>query len=332
MKWYLSVIVLVMFIIGGCGSNNSSPTAEEPAATASPTAAPAESPEAAADPEPETRVVSTVNGDVEIPANPQRIAATYYVGELAAIGIQPAGASTRLLPEKSPNLSPYTAGTADIGEFPPNVEAIVSLDPDLIIATDFDGIDYNEYSKIAPTVVIPWSSDDVWAKLRAVAGLFGKEAEAEAYIKQYDEKAAEARAAIEGHVADGETVSIIRFFGGSIRVYGGRDIGHAFYEGLQLAMPPVLEAEASQNPNFTSTEDVSLEKIADYAGDRIYVMVTDDDGDRAYQEAQKLAVWSNLPAVRNNKVYELPADVWFTYDPVSVQITLEEAVRLLTAE
>lgn len=327
MKAYVSILVLaIALIIGGCGGN------AEPPANAKPTAegTSGASPTAIAAAEPETRVVSTVNGDVTIPAQPQRIAATYYVGELAALGIKPAGTSTRLLPDQSPNLNEFTSGAADLGQFPPSKESIVQLEPDLIIATDFDEVDHAEYSKIAPTVIIPWSADDVWAKLRAVAGILGKEEEANAYVKEYEENAAAAREAVKGHVAEGETVSIIRFFGKSIRVYGGRDIGHAFYEGLKLGKPAAIEAAMASDPNFTSTEDISLERIPDYAADRIFVVVTDEDGDAAYKDAQKLGVWSNLPAVKNGKVYELPANVWFNYDPISVQVTLNEAVRLLT--
>jgi len=327
MKLYLSIIVAAMLIIGGCGGNGNAPANGDPTATGS---AASPSPTASAETKPEVRVVSTVNGDVSIPAQPERIAATYYVGELAALGIKPAGTSTRLLPDQSPNLSEFTSGSADIGQFPPNKEAIVALEPDLILATDFDEVDYVDYSKIAPTVIIPWSADDVWAKLRAVAELLDKKEEAEVYISGYEEKAIAAREAVKGHVAEGETVSVIRFFGSSIRVYGGRDVGHAFYEGLKLGMPAAIEAEVAKNPNFTSTEDISLENIPDYSADRIFVLVTDEEGDRAYKEAQKLAIWSNLSAVKDGKVYELPAKIWFNYDPISVQVTLDEAVKLLT--
>ena len=332
----IAALLLTVALIAACGrANESSPRHSEPAAeeSAPTSSAPAESSPAAAE-EPSqsaTRTVATVNGEVDIPAEPQRIAATYYAGELAALGIRPAGTVTRLLGEASPNLAAYMEGTADIGNFPPSLEAIAALEPDLILATDFDGIEYADYAKIAPTIVLPWSNDDVWTKLRTIAGLLGKEAEAESYISGYESQAAAAREKIQGAIGADEPVSIIRFFGSSIRVYGGRDIGHAFYNGLRLAPPPTIAAAMAQDPNFTSTENVTLEELPDYAGDRIFVVVTDEDGDKAYKEAQKLALWSALPAVANGFVYELPANKWFAYDPISVQATLQEAVDLLTA-
>ncbi|WP_164848775.1 ABC transporter substrate-binding protein [Paenibacillus sp. DCT19] len=273
--------------------------------------------------------VNTVNGEVLIPKAPQRVVATYYVGELSALGIKPVGTVTRLLGEASPNLAKFTEGVVDIGETP-NLEAIAGLQPDLIIATDFDGIDYETYAKIAPTVIVPWSSDDVWNNLRTFANIFGKEKEAEDFIKDYDMQAVAAKESVQDVIQADETLSIIRFFGKSIRVYGGRDIGHAFYNGLGIKPSELILEEMEKNPNFTSTEDVSLEEIAKYAADRMVVVVTDSDGDNAYKEAQKLAIWSELPAVKNNKVYEIPAKTWFTYDPISVGVTLEEAVHVLT--
>lgn len=308
------------------------PQASETAAAVSPSATADPTAEPIAEETPDKIIVSTVNGEVEIPSEPKRIAATYYVGELAALGYKPAGTVTRLLKEDSPHLATYTAEAEDIGNFPPSMEAIIDLEPDLIIATDFDGIEFADYSKVAPTIIIPWANDDVWAKLRSMAALLQKEAEVEAFIAQYEQKAEAARKEIEGAVADGETVSCIRFFGGSIRVYGARDMCHAVYSGLQLTPPAAIAEAMEQNDQFTSTEDISLEELPRFAGDRIFVMVTDEDGDRAYKEAQKLSLWAGLPAVQNNKVYEVPSDKWFTYDPISVGVTLDDAVCILTSE
>jgi len=47
---------------------------------------------------------------------------------------------------------------------------------------------------------------------------------------------------------------------------------------------------------------------------------------------QKLSVWTDLPAVKNNKVYKIPADKWFNYDPISIKVTLDEAVRILKTD
>lgn len=319
---FIASLLVIMMAVSACGQSGAA-NQSNPAQTAE-TAAPVE--------EAQTRKVATVNGEVEIPVNPQRVVATYYLGELAALGIKPVGAVERQLGEASPNLAPYSEGITGIGDFPPNLEAIAALEPDVIIATDFDNIAYADYSKIAPTIVIPWSTDDVATKLRAIAAFLDKDAEAEAYIQEMDAKAAKAREAIKDDISKEETVAIIRFFGKSIRVYGGRDIGYALYHSLELTPTPLIKQAMEQNPNFTSTEDVSLEKIPEYAADRIFVLVSDEEADSQYNELQKSAIWANLPAVKNNKVYKIQADKWFAYDPISINVAVEDADRILTGE
>ncbi|ASA24843.1 ABC transporter substrate-binding protein [Paenibacillus donghaensis] len=320
----VGMLLMVIMALTSCGQKNTDNIKGTEASAV-------EAKENAAE-EPKNRTVKTVNGDVTIPVNPKRIVATYYVGELAALGIKPIGTVIRQLGDKNPNLASYTEGVVDIGDFPPNLEAIAALEPDLIIATDFDGIEYADFSKIAPTIIIPWVAEDVTTKLRTFATLFNKEQEAEKFIAESEAKVVEAREAIKGYVSEGETFSIIRFFGKSIRVYGGRDIGHSLYNSLQLTPSPLIKEAMDKDPNFTSTEDVSLEVISKYAADRIFVVVTDEDGDKYFDELQKLSVWTNLPAVKNNKVYKIPADKWFTYDPISINVTLDEAVRILKAD
>jgi iron complex transport system substrate-binding protein len=329
----VSMLLMNIVSLTACGQKNIADIKGTEAAAATGTEVkPTLEPKENVPEEPKERTVKTVNGDVTIPANPQRVVATYYVGELAALGIKSVGTVTRQLGEKNPNLAEYTEGMADIGDFPPNLEAITALEPDLIIATDFDGITYEDYAKIAPTIILPWVAEDVNAKLRSIAALFNKEAEAEKFIAESEAKVVAAREEIKGYVDADETFSIIRFFGKSIRVYGGRDIGHSLYNSLQLTPSPVIKEAMEKDPNFNSTEDVSLEVISKYAADRIFVVVTDEDGDRYYDELQSLSVWKDLPAVKNNKVYKIPADKWFTYDPISINVTLDEAVRILQAD
>lgn len=314
----LTVFSLVAVVLAGCGNgSDAADKSAEPEGGAHT--------EAAA----KTRIVQTVNGEVEIPADPQRIVATYYVGELAALGIKPVGTISRLLGDKSPNLAPYTEGVADIGE-QPNLEAILNLNPDLIITFDLGNTPYEEYSKIAPTVMIPWSDDDVWSKLRTVAEIVNRQEEAENFIRAYEEKAAAAKEAIKGHIGQEETVAVMSFYDKSIGLFGARDIGHALYEGLGLTPMPLTKAKMDADPNFTSDWSISVEHLPEFTADRIFLAV--QEGATSYNDLKEMALWKELPAVKNNKVYELPVEIWFQYDPISVSVALDEAVRLLTGE
>ncbi|WKL00997.1 hypothetical protein Q0F98_29500 [Paenibacillus amylolyticus] len=90
-----------------------------------------------------------------IPANPQRVASDQYMGYLLKLGIVPVGVRTFMLNEgwieKSGIAADVIAGIEDLGgEFPMNLEKLVSLEPDLIIGSIDKNIE--DYEKIATTV------------------------------------------------------------------------------------------------------------------------------------------------------------------------------------
>ncbi|MDC6270162.1 hypothetical protein [Lysinibacillus fusiformis] len=107
-----------------------------------------------------TKIVSTVKGDVEIPVDPKRVVTDTYPGFLLTLGIKPVG--TQELYMKSPYLKDYNEG---ITYFEDSLEAVVDLKPDLIITGDEKK--YEAFSKIAPTVLIPFTleMDETWMSL-----------------------------------------------------------------------------------------------------------------------------------------------------------------------
>lgn len=95
----------------------------------------------------QTKIVSTINGDVEIPVDPKRIVTDYLPGFLLTLGVKPVG--TQELYMKSPYLKDYNQG---ITYYEESLEAVVDLNPDLIITGNAE--QYEAYAKIAPTVLI----------------------------------------------------------------------------------------------------------------------------------------------------------------------------------
>ena len=71
----------------------------------------------------------------------------------------------------------------------PNLETITALKPDLIVRLTWDGNqNYDKLSKVAPTVGFKEGGPGFWqAGLRALAKVFGKQAEAERVIKQVND-------------------------------------------------------------------------------------------------------------------------------------------------
>ncbi|HJF31617.1 MAG TPA: ABC transporter substrate-binding protein, partial [Sporosarcina psychrophila] len=100
----------------------------------------------------ETRKVSTVMGDIEVPDRPERVVVDWHLGQVMALGLMPVGAPLTLT-DYGKFLEPLVSDEmADIGsEGTVSMEKVLELEPDLIITWDQEA--YEKYSKIAPTIV-----------------------------------------------------------------------------------------------------------------------------------------------------------------------------------
>ena len=85
---------------------------------------------------PQTKMVSTIKGDVEVPVNPQRVVVLYLMGDLLALGIKPVGIST-LVGGVDAAIASEVDGITTLGDGQPNPEAVIALDPlSIIVTTD----------------------------------------------------------------------------------------------------------------------------------------------------------------------------------------------------
>ncbi|MDR6722581.1 iron complex transport system substrate-binding protein [Paenibacillus amylolyticus] len=283
----------------------------------------------------ETRTVSTLRGDVVIPANPQRVASDQYMGYLLKLGIIPVGVRTFMLNEswieKSGISEDIIAGIEDLGgEFPMNLEKLVSLEPDLIIGSIDKNIE--DYEKIATTVFLPYWEGETTSgpleKLRRIASVFGKEKEAEQWITTYQAEVEEAKKQIDGIIKEGETVSIVQVGNKALYVMaaeGGNYGSSTIYDMLKL--PPTQQA-LDMKEGF---ENISLEVLPEYMGDHVFIYGSQDEG---ANEVLNSEVWKHLPAVQKGQVYAYGSfgdkgDEFVMEDPFSLELQLDTIKNLL---
>lgn len=288
-----------------------------------------------ADAQAATRTVSTPRGDVEVPAEPQRVAADQYMGYLLKLGIIPVGVRTLMLDEGWFAAAGITqdmlAGIEDLGGgFPMNLEKLAMLEPDLIIASVDTEVE--QFEKIAPTVFMPYwdgeSTSGPLDKFRKLSEVFGKQQEAEAWIAEYEGKVAEARKALEGVIKEGETVSVLQIADKAAYVFGatGGNYGSStIYEMLQL---PPTESALAMEEGFKS---ISLEALPEYLGDHVFVY---NGTPEPLKQVMDSEMWKAIPAVKNNQVYLYGNnyyDEFLMEDPYSLELQLETIVGLLLA-
>jgi len=133
----------------------------------------------------DTRTVTDLMGrSVAIPAHPQRIVSLHDLTvtvPLVELGVFPVGSHGRTTAEGTPFIRSSKVLTGVdfdnsaiqfVGNNPADIEAIVALQPDLIITTDWQGTPVDQLEQIAPTVVITESASmfDAYALLADITG------------------------------------------------------------------------------------------------------------------------------------------------------------------
>jgi iron complex transport system substrate-binding protein len=333
-KVKITVLLMIMslsLLLGACstGAQNTK-NSDRPSANSNTVANPAQGSNKSTG---ETRIVSTLKGNVEVPAHPQRVAADQYMGQLLKLGIVPVGVRNFMLTEawiEQAGLTEVVKGIQDLSGFPMDLEMLTELEPDLIIGSIDKNIE--SYEKIATTVFIPYWEGESTAgpleKFRRISEVFGKEKEADEWIQDYEKRAAEARAKIKGIIKDGETVSIIQVANKVLYVQaaeGGNYGSPTIYKMLGLS--PTEQAKQIED-GFAS---ISLEALPQYVGDHIFIYGAKDQD---ASEVLDSKVWKNLEPVKNGKVYQYGSmgdkgDEFVMEDPYSLDLQLETIVDLL---
>ncbi|SFF31374.1 iron complex transport system substrate-binding protein [Paenibacillus algorifonticola] len=265
-----------------------------------------------------TKTVSTVFGDVTIPVNPKRIVAIDYLGSLVALGANPIGSSEWLM--QNPYLKDKIDGVENVGD---SIEKVMEMEPDLIITLTSDQEKYELFSKIAPTVSVPYNKfSNVHEEINYFGELLGVQEKATAWLDDYDTRIAAAKAKVKQALPEDATVSVLEDQDKSIYVFGiisGRG-GRAIYEALGLNPPVGLTEEIMKEKYYP----ISLEKLGDFAGD--YVVLTSP---KAMEEYKADPLWSQLDAIKNDRVFLWTEDQSWFQDPIAMLSQVEELANWL---
>jgi len=323
----ISLIVLVLLAVAcGKAENKSDPAPTGGKENVSATNGQAANTEQLQNSTGEVRKYKHMFGETEIPVKPERVVTLQYASQMMSVGLKPIGASSHLLETDDPAFKDIE----EIGSAEINYEKILALQPELIIAADVEQDVYDKLSKIAPTVVVPWMEHDVFGHVKEIGEILNRQAEAAAWQQQFDAKIQEAKEKIVGKIGQDKTVAIYRIDPKQIYVYGVRNVGFTFYRALDLPRPDIVQKEIDKDPNLWALP-VSLEVLPDYAADYVFVMLLDgEEAKESFDEIKKSAIWKNIPAVKQNHVFNISMDTWLGYTPHDIDVQLDEAVRLLT--
>lgn len=337
----IAISVLLAVLLSACGSGSGSGSNPSNNSASNGTSASNANANSEAASGSATRVFKDYEGhEVTIPAHPQRILVDQFMGHLLAVGVKPIGATENQLSqfEKSSFLQPLglSEGVENLGSTTIGLEKAVSLNPDLIILQEnnAEGVkNYDQYAKIAPTVVLSYGSKTMFDQLREIADIAGVPDKAEEWISQYEKKAEQYRTELAGLIPADTTFTVIEAWPkGQIELFGnlfGRGT-FSLYNSLQLKAPPkVQEAVMDKEPSYMQ---LSLETLPDYVGDYVFLSVYDwQDGDdsKLAKEFESAPVWRSLPVVQQDHVFYVKVNDFLPGDPLSIEKQMDEQVRLL---
>lgn len=276
-----------------------------------------------------TVTVTDVRGEVEIPAEPQRIVDLSGNSDILSIlGYKVIGTANSDAYDytKFPSYLEETLKGAEILGYSMqdtmDVEAVMNLNPDLIVISTVQEKMYDQLSEIAPTVMIQLEALNWKEDVKAFAKVFNKEDAANKWLADYEAKAKEAGEKIKSEYGEDTTYLSFLASGGQFFVFDGAGFGSVLYEDMGLKKP-----EGMPEQSDISLPVVTYEGLASIKADYIFVIATAED----LAQLQSNAIWNSLPAVKEGKVVILDSSPYFNqgYSSIGRELLVNEIGDML---
>lgn len=273
--------------------------------------------------------VTDVRGEVEIPAEPQRIVDLSGNSDILSIlGYKVIGTANSDAYDytKFPAYLEETLKGAEILGYSMqdtmDVEAVMNLNPDLIVISTVQEKMYDQLNEIAPTVMIKLEALNWKEDVKAFAKVFNKEEAANKWISNYESKAKEAGDKVKKEYGESTTYLSFLASGGQFFIFDGAGFGNVLYEDMGLAKP-----EGMPEQSDISLPVVTYEGLGSIKSDYIFLIATDED----LAQLESNAIWNSLPAVKEGKVVKLQSSPYFNqgYSSIGRELLIDEIGEML---
>ncbi|OPH61395.1 ABC transporter substrate-binding protein [Paenibacillus ferrarius] len=293
---FAGIIVLMLFLYG-CSDNNGAGTASSiPSNSQSPSSTASNGSDSS-----QTRTVKDAKGQVDIPVNPKRIVdISGSTEELIVLGLRPVltgntdmanpAAVTPILKKELGD----KVGVAGWFQTEVSVEAILSANPDLILAGPTQEKIYEQLQQIAPTVRVPYGFNAFRGRFAFVAEVLGKKAEMEAWLKTYDERSKQLHEHITA-VTKQETFAVIEATEKEIRIYSSTGIADMIFQDLKLPKAP-----GTPDPDPWGGKVTNLEGLSTLNPDHLILLANNENN-----VLEQSKIWSSLKAMKAGNVYRM---------------------------
>ncbi|GKU84148.1 iron-hydroxamate ABC transporter substrate-binding protein [Niallia sp. NCCP-28] len=295
-KLFIPVLLLLVLLVSACGNKSTEETTGDSAKKT----------------KKDTITYQSENGSIEVPANPKRVVALSNAGDVLALGVNLVGVET--WSKKSPIYEEQLKDVEVVSD--EDLEKIIELDPDLIIGASTSK-NLDKLKKIAPTVTYTYGKLDYLTQHLEIGKLLNKEKEAQSWIDSFKAEAKATGEEIKAKIGEDATVSVIESYEKEIGVFGdswGRGT-EVLYQAMGLKMPDKVKEMTSKDGYYMLSQEVLPEYVGDYL---IVSKYTDQDS--SYQNTE---TYKQMPAVKNNHVFEADGNSFLFNDPLTLEYQLK---------
>jgi iron complex transport system substrate-binding protein len=254
------------------------------------------------------RTLDSAYGPLKLSGTPQRVVA---LGDSAldaalSLGVQPVGTLASRGGDDVPDYLKAKAGQiALVGSVrEPNLEAILRLQPDLVLASgDLSRELYAKLSLMAPTVVPTGNALQNWRETyMTYAQALGMEEQGQQRIAEIDKRSAELRQ----RLPQGQQISVVRWNPQGPVIMSSHLFVGQLLSNLGLRANELAAAQA-QKPH---SDVLSLENLSRINADWIFLATLNPDGRKALDDASKQPAFTRLKAVAEDHVVTVDGQIW----------------------
>ena len=271
----------------------------------------------------DTITYESETGPIEVPAKPERIVVLYSFLSGSVMALDGNIVGIDQWSKMNPQYEEYIKDVVVVSD--ESLEKIIELEPDLIIAAP-SSKNLDKLKEIAATVTFTYGRLEYLDVHLEIGKLLNKEEEAQTWIDDFKSRASQAGENIKAKIGSEATVSVIESFEKQLYVFGdnwGRST-EIIYQEMGLLMPEKVK-EMALNDGYYA---LSPEVLPEYAGDYI-VFSKEPEADHSFQETE---TYKNIPAVKNDRVFEVNAREFYFNDPITLEFQLDFLMKSFLGE
>lgn len=270
--------------------------------------------------------IQHLRGEMTFEEVPQKIVVldVQYADQMLALGKLPAGSVIAGTDEGLPQyLGDKMKDIPLLGTYiDPNLEGILAIEPDLIIATEFHDQIYEDLIKIAPTLTLERNED--WQTVLLKFGLIlNQQEDAQKLVDDYQQKVNDLKIELADKMKD-QSVALIRPRDKMIRLQTtSHRTSQILYDDLGLT-PPKMAVNATDPSTM-----ISIEILPELDADHLFLLQDDTNIDLT-TEFQNTSIWKNLTATTANQIYVENTAQWIGYyGPIAINLVVDQIADAL---